>query len=207
MQIRIYRNGANSDYIEHRRPTRSPSFEADGLVPVINGLAGAFFGGPFLALLIDKFSTHTWSEVILMTMFGCGVLIFSAARFDTLASMWEVTIEPLIHADPVDVPVVEVPKPEERVVIAQPYQPTRRLPGPGDAEWQAMTELEAFVRGCAITTAMSHWEPKIGRAKYQQMRDTLIRLGAASWHDPNAQKQGWKLTGDPDDIIEQVFAG
>jgi len=62
-----------------------------------------------------------------------------------------------------------------------------------------------FILGCQVDTSKRRWEPMIGREKYRQWRDALIKVGWTEWINPYESGQDWRLTRPAWEIMEIVF--
>ena len=70
-----------------------------------------------------------------------------------------------------------------------------------DAAAARREQAEGFIRGCATDSSQRRWEPVLGRTLYVKWRDVLLHGGFAAWNIVGHERQGWRLTAEPDDII------
>ena len=66
------------------------------------------------------------------------------------------------------------------------------------------SELTYFINGCKVNTSARRWIPELGEERYNEFRDQLLKGGWARWRNPDAPQQGWELTADPKQIIENL---
>jgi len=72
-----------------------------------------------------------------------------------------------------------------------------------DVQDRLRADFTQFVMGCATDTSARRWEAKIGRARFQEWRDLLVKSGYAAWNT-TSKKDGWKLTTHPGAIIDAL---
>jgi len=73
-----------------------------------------------------------------------------------------------------------------------------------DPEAKLKAQALEFLQGCAVDTSARRWEPVLGRQRFQQWRDSLIKGGFAEWLNPQQQKLGWRLKVGWQEIVKHL---
>jgi len=73
-----------------------------------------------------------------------------------------------------------------------------------DPEAKLKAQALEFLRGCEVDTSARRWEPVLGRQRYQQWRDALMKAGFAEWLNPQQQKLGWRLKVSWQEIVKHL---
>ena len=185
--------------VEIERPTARPTLEGMVLVPFFQAIIiGVTVGLLITWALVDWLKAlDGWWPAGGLLVLACFGLAFVGKVANAEATLW--TVERIIGADITGDQVVGKPSAHDHIIIAGPGASTMT------PEERLRAEFTQFIQGCAVDTSMRRWERIIGREKYQQWRNGLIRLGWAEWIKDDEPKQGWKLTRPPNEIIEAVF--
>ena len=185
---------------EVERPTGRPTFESMVLVPLCQALIIGLAGGPLTTWgLVEVLDVGGWWPAV-----GILTLAWFGLAFVTRASAAEATlwsVERFIGADLDGDGTVGDPEPQAHLVTVGPARlqttPEERL----------RREFVLFVQGCEASgdTSMRRWESRLGRERYQEWRDALIKAGLASWVRPGEPRQGWRLSQPAEEIVAAVF--
>lgn len=183
---------------ETRRPRARPTVESQVMVPLLQSIILALAGGVGLTWAANALGLiRGWWPLLPGLVLGVFLVAFLSRMFASEATLW--SIETLLGGDINRDGFVGRPEEPHFVVV--------QGPGPEPPESRLKRELLEFVRSCYAfdDTSYARWEPLIGRNKYVQFRDTLIRSGLAAWRDPGNRKLGWTLTASPEDIERLIW--
>lgn len=191
--------------VETAVPARVASFTADLVVP----LGQAVVTGAFVAGLATFAADRLGYDGDLVVWFLGWALAVSGLAWVVLLREHRRLLWVLERATGADLDRNgHVGKPAERVVIVNAGSGQREQ-GRREEE-QRRSDFASFVAGLDVRgTALREWERDIGREKYQEFRDVLIRCGWARWVSvkrdgtPN-EKQGWELTKPVSEILDRV---
>jgi hypothetical protein len=185
--------------VSRETPARPATWESDVLVPVgqsfflalILSLAGAALAGGLASA--NEASPWRWAGLAFVSVF---LIVWALSYYvilrDQRATLW--TIETRIGRD-LDGDGM-TGRPDGHVILVNP--PPKEDPGA-----RLRRQFAEFVHGCETDTSARRWEPQIGREKYQQWRDALIRMRYATWDNPENPRQGWHLTSPADEIVQR----
>lgn len=190
------------------RPHRSPELAADTAVPFVQSLITAMFATAAVFLSWNAYHAPTnrvpWSMAAVFAVVAFLAWVWSVGavkqtwwlveRFlntdldgdghigDSKAHL--VTINGTGNTQPASIATVST----------DAAHPEDRLRG----------ELVQFVKGCAHDTSMRRWESKLGRERYVEFRDHLMRAGCATWKHRKDKKQGWILTLPVNEVLSRI---
>lgn len=193
--------------LQRDQPARPAGVVADVVVPMLQaGITGGLLAGVVviaLGAVADLDGGDLFRLWAALALAVCSA-VWLALLQDTRRLLW--AAERLTGRD-LDGDRA-VGKPEERLIVVNADK--------GDQAAQEAEHAErrsAFVRFVmalpARGTEARTWEPDLGRARYQEYRDVLIRLGWARWLSldgagkPNKRK-GWALTVPVDTILDRI---
>lgn len=185
---------------EVERPTARPTLESQVLVPLLQamiiGLVGGLLSTWLLADLLEVVDGW-WPSAGLLVLATFG-LTFVAKVGAAEATLWvtERTLGVDLDRDGV------VGKPEAHIVT---------VAGPGCStltpEERKRAKFVTFVRAVGVTGdgGYTRWERRLGRDRYLEFRDALLKTGLATWRDPDNHRLGWELTRPAEEIIRAVL--
>lgn len=193
--------------LQRDQPARPAGIVADVLVPMLQaGITGGLLASVVVitigavADLDGGVLLQAWAGLALAV---CAV-VWSLLLADTRRLLW--AAERLTGRDLNNDGMTG--KPAERLVVVNADKSGRAADQVENTERRS-----AFVRFVvaipARGTAARVWEPDLGRARYQEYRDVLIRLGWARWLSldgagkPNERK-GWALMVPVDTILDRI---
>ena len=96
-------------------------------------------------------------------------------------------------------------------VIGDPQAHIVTITGPGAStstpEERKRAKFVGFVRAVEASGdgGYERWEPVLGRDRYLEFRDALLRCGLATWRDPDNHRLGWELTRSAEQIVKAVM--
>lgn len=186
-------------WYEVERPTGPPTVEGMVLVPLLQSLIlGTVIGVLASWVLVEVLEVAKWwpaTGVLSLACFGIA-FVFKCSGAEATLWMVERTIGMDLDRDGA------VGRPEAHIVTVAGPGASRRTP-----EEQKRVELVTFVRAVGATgdSARERFEPTIGRARYEEFRDALLRAGLARWIDPGNHRLGWDLAKDPEEIVRGIM--
>lgn len=182
-------------------PHRAPSIQSDFGVPFLQATFTGFFLGTAIAACVWALKGSGFLKVWAVSLPVCAALAWLwrlAASHDTL---WK--IERYV-GDLDDDGVRGKPErgPQQHIIALNPYQ--GRQAQRNDELDRLRGEFVHFVMACAVDTSARRWEKKLGRERYQQWRDVLIKSGYGRWRNEDDPKGGWLLTANPQDVVRAL---
>ncbi|MFH1634145.1 MAG: hypothetical protein ABIG63_09060, partial [Chloroflexota bacterium] len=149
------------------------------LVPLMQALVfGVLFGTSFTLYLSWRRIVPAWPTVVPIILVVTAISWVIASN-RSQSTMWN--IERVVGRDingdgsvgrPVDIRLLPV-NPAQGTAVAA-----------AEAEDELRQQFESFVRACEYGTASRHWEARIGRDRFNEWRDLLIKEGYARWRKP-----------------------
>jgi len=186
---------------EIERPTARPTLEGMVLVPLFQALIIGVTAGVLVTwLLVDVLeAVESWWPTWWVATLFCFGLAFVAKAANAEATLW--TVERFIGTDLTGDRVVGKPPEAHLVTITGPGA-SRLTP-----EERKRAQFIQFVRAVEATGdgGYERWERVLGRERYLEFRDALLRAGLAQWRDPDNHRLGWRLTRSADEIIQAVM--
>lgn len=187
---------------EVERPTARPTLEAQVLVPLFQAAVIGLVAGLLTTwLLVDVLdAVRSWWPAAGLLMLATFGLSFVAKVGAAEATLW--SVERWLNADLSGDGVVGRPEPEAHIVT---------VIGPGAStlspEERKRAKFITFIQGVEATGdgGYDRWEPVLGRDRYLEFRDALLRCGLATWRDPDNHRLGWDLTRSAEQIVKGVM--
>lgn len=183
---------------EVERPMRQPSVASDVMVPFLQSIiTGLIVGTGITTLLWHLADAPFWGTwVIIASTSAVAAWLW---RLGTVSeTLW--TVERIIGRDITGDDVVG--KPEAHIVTVR---------GPGVStltpEERKRVEFIQFIRGIDATgdSTYRRWQHLLGRTKYEEFRDALLKTGLAEWIDESNHQRGWRLTMPGEAIITGIM--
>ena len=202
---RFDRAAAIPQDIETVTPARIPCLAGDLAVPAGQAVITGTLVGTLLTLALVWLSFpaewwQLWIGATLLTTTGVWLLLLGEHR----RLMW--SVERVLGTD-LDRDGA-VGKPEQRVVLVNAEQSRQT-----EAEREAAMRVSQFARFVAQIpvrgTAARVWERELGRDRYQEYRDALLRMGWATWNSVKSdgssnERRGWSLAVSPEDVLRRI---
>lgn len=193
--------------MERQEPARSASFVADVGVPLAQAsISGGILSGllawglhelaPAASVDLGRFFLFWWLVL--------GGAVWFVVLVDGRRLLWR--LERWVARD-IDQDG-QIGEPAERVVVVGVPQAQEKAQE--RAQQATQSQFRSFVAGLPIRgTSLRAWEKDIGRERYTQYRDVLLRMRWAQWRSVGAngrprERQGWALTVPVDDILSKV---
>lgn len=175
--------------IETERPIAQPSVSANVLVPFLQAIILSVSSSvPATWLLIEAEVVKGWWPawaVVAGLFFGIAFMRRSNAAEETL---W--VVERVLGVD------LDGDKQVGEPIIIQGTSPIQRK----------RADFMTFLRAIQATgdTSRERFESSLGRARYEEFRDVLLRAGLAEWRSDDNHRLGWDWIGNAEEVIRQL---
>lgn len=191
--------------VEMAVPARVASFTADVVVPASQAVVTGVLVAGLATFAADRLGygddLRTWFLGWALAVSGLAWVVLLREHRRLLWSLETATGADLDKDG-------HVGKPRERVIVVNASQGKREQEQAEQAERRS--DFASFVAGLDVRgTGLREWERDIGRQKYTEFRDVLLRCGWARWVSvkgdgtPN-ERQGWELVKPVSEILDRV---
>jgi hypothetical protein len=182
-------------------PHRAPSVQSDFLVPFFQATTTGFLVGTAIAAVLWALAGSGFVKTSVVAVAVCSALAWLWRLAASHETLWRIE-RYMGDLDGDGIRGRPEPGPQQHILALNPYQ--GRQAQRSDELDRLRGEFVHFVMACAVDTSARRWEKKLGRERYQQWRDVLIKSGYGRWRNEDDPKGGWLLTANPQDVVRAL---
>lgn len=194
-----------ADVQEYVSPQRAPSIESDVLVPSLQALLTGIMAGLAVAVVGDTAGWWAFGRAVGPALAVCTVVAWLWRLRSAESTLWKTDAMVADDHQAPSAPPAPQQEPEPHPVIVGARGAQQALRDDLEQKWR--DDLRSFVEAAAGPggTSIRRFEKQLGRERYCQYRDLLLRSGWAKWRNGRDPRGGWTLTSDAETITAGLF--